>query len=217
MKTYIMRTLVVDDQSLVCSGICRSISDLHYINVVGKTTSGKEAIALCAALKPDLVLLDLNLPDMEGLEIISGLLEKVPSVRILIVTSSLDASAITQLFASGVSGFFNKVDGYEELAKAIYAVSSGHIYICPWMAKKMHPDAHHSSINPFDLLSERELQIVLLLCAGFTLEEACPILKSHASTTKTHRLRIFEKLSVRNDVELILVAMRYGFINESHL
>jgi len=206
----VIRILVVDDQSLVRSGLCFSLANLANIEVVGQADSGEEALRLCVQLKPDLVLLDFKLADRDGMDIAPALLEAVPNTKILIVTTSVDSSLIPQLFARGVSGFFNKASSHEELLKAIELVCAGRTYICPHMAKKVHHEWNKPLANPFDLLSERELQVVLLVSHGLAHEEICKKLAISTSTLKTYRVRISEKLHVKNDVELILVATRHG-------
>jgi two-component system invasion response regulator UvrY len=207
-----IRILVVDDQSLVRSGICASLAGLPNLEVVGQAASGQEAIQLSATLKPDLILLDLNLPDIAGREVISVLLKETPKVKILILTCSLDTFLIPQFFSCGASGFFNKVDGYKELLKAIEMVNAGHLYVSPEMTRKIQFELNTQLANPFDALSERELQVVLLIHCGFTLDEIAIKLKISGSTCKTYRLRITEKLGVKNDVELILMTARYGLL-----
>jgi len=206
------RILVVDDHHLVRSGICLSLQNLTDMTVVGQAASGKEALQLCAELKPDLILLDLKIAETDGRELAPVLLQLSPNSKILIVTSCLDTALIPQLFALGVKGFFNKTDDREELLKAIRTVCAGRQYVCPRVAKDLNIQVETLLENPFDLLSERELQVVLLLACGLTHHEICKKLDIHISTLKTYRARFFEKLPAKNDVELVLLAKRYGLL-----
>lgn len=206
----VIHILVVDDHSLVRSGLCATIENFPNMQVVGQAASGEEALRLSAQLEPDLVLLDMKLADMEGISIASALQKMLPKTKILVVTTSIDIFLIPALFARGVRGFFNKASDNTHLLEAILTIQAGHTYICPHSAKKMQCQESNALKNPLDALSERELQVVLLIFYGLQQEAICKKLGITVSTLKTYRLRIAEKLHIANDVELVLIGMRYG-------
>jgi two-component system invasion response regulator UvrY len=209
-----IRIFIIDDHHLVRAAIACSLEDSLDVEVVGKTGTGREAIELCAQLKPDLVLLDLQVGDMDSFDMVQALRKILPNIKILVVTASADSSLVPNLFAQGVCGFFNKVEGYIELTRAIMLVAGGHSYISPGIAKKMSAIIGKLLDNPFDALSEREIQIILMVALGLTPEEICGQLGIKASTMKTYRNRFYEKLNVKNDVELTLLASRHGLLIE---
>jgi two-component system invasion response regulator UvrY len=206
----VVRILVVDDQSLVRSGICASLENSPNIQVVGQAASGKEALCLSAQLQPDILLLDLHLADVNGAHIVTALQKSAPNIKILVVTTSMDIFLIPPLFACGVRGFFNKASGHADLVEAILSIQAGSIYVCPRIAKKIHRGHENPLKNPLDALSERELQVLLLIFYGLDHEKICKKLGIRLSTLKTYRMRITEKLHHENDVELTLIGMRYG-------
>lgn len=210
-----IRVFIVDDHDLVRAGISRMFSSAVDMEVVGEANSGEQALERCPPLKPDVILLDVNMPGMGGVEAISALLKLLPSTKILVVTASLDKALVPQFFQRGVSGFFSKVDGQEELIKAVRTVFSGRPYVSPSIAQKMSFKSGGLVLYPFDLLSERELQVVLLLFNGFTLEDISKWFSIRMRTIKTYRVRAYEKLGIKNDVELTLLAGRHGFLTPS--
>lgn len=210
MHPVVVRILVVDDQSLVRSGICASLENSPNIQVVGQAASGEEALRLSAQLQPDIVLLDLHLGDVNGVHIAAALQKSAPKIKILVVTTSMDIFLIPALFACGVRGFFNKASGHADLVEAILSIQGGSTYICPHIAKKVHLGQDNALKNPLDALSERELQVLLLIFYGLDHEKVCKKLGISLSTLKTYRMRITEKLHIENDVELTLIGMRYG-------
>jgi len=209
----VIRILVVDDQCLVRSGICANLADVQNIQVIGQASTGQEALELSVQLKPDIILLDLNLPDMDGLQLAMVLQQKAPKTKILIVTTSVDNFLIPKLFACGVKGFFNKTSGCEDILKAIVSIQAGRTYICPNIAKKIKTERNNASTNPFEIVSKRELQVILQIANGSLKEEICEKLSISLSTLKTYRNRVFRKLAIQNDVELTLMLIRYGLLS----
>lgn len=208
----IIRVFAMDEQYLVRLGLCSALAGLPNITVVGHAGSAKEGVRACAKLKPDVVLLDLKVLSADGADPVPALLKISPKTKLLVVTSLLDTSWIPALFAKGVTGFFNKIGDDDELLQAIQLVHAGRTYIASSVTHKRHLKADEILANPFDLLSERELQVILLLCYGVTQEYICLKLDIGVSTLKTYRARFCEKLRIKNDVELTVLASRHGLL-----
>lgn len=209
--TASIRILIVDDHNFVRVLLRTMVLTEIGMEVVGEAANGQEALDMLEATKPDLVLMDINMPGMSGLETTVALLRQQPDLKILVVTSCRDTSLVPQFMQAGSMGYFSKVDGRDEMIKAIRMVHSGRVYQSPSMPRGMPPTKKRIH-NPFDVLTERELQVVLLLMRGVTIKAIATILGAAARTIQTHRLRIFIKLNVENDVELTLMAYRHGLI-----
>ena len=207
----VTRIIIVDDESIVRTVICVSLSALPNFQVIAETDSGKEAIRLCEELKPDLVLLDLKMKDLSGLEVAPVLLKKNPALKIIVNSAYLDNSLIPILFSYGVLGFFNKADGFQELTTAIRKVSLGCSYTSLYF-KKTELEKKKATLSPLDLLSERELQVALLIYYGMNTHEICKRLKINVSTLKTYRSRLSEKLGIQNDIEITVLVERFKLL-----
>lgn len=211
----IIRVFTIDEQYLVRLGLCSVLAGLPNIEVVGHAGSAKEALRLCAQLMPDIILLDHKVSILEGVDIVSALSEVSPKTKFLVITSLLDTSLIPALLAQGVTGFFNKIGGDEELLKAIQLVHAGRTFVSSNIAKRIRLKTDSILSNPFDLLSERELQVALLLSYGVSQQSICEKLGIGISTLKTYRARFSEKLGIKNDVELTILASRHGLLVEN--
>lgn len=208
MKSVI-RVFVVDKNELVRHSICSILSEFQEIEIIGQSDMDEGMISLCLELKPDVILLDIGeVSRFDRLEIVPDLKQQLPETQIIAVSSSVGSATIPYLFGNGVSGFFNKVGDAEELVTAIQTVYRGEQYICsntPRMDIK-----GNVWINPFDLLSEKELDVALLLCSPMDTKEIRIEMHLGESTFKTYCTRIYEKLSIKNRAELVVLARRYG-------
>lgn len=211
MKSTI-RVFIVDDHDLVRAGISRMLAGAVDMEVIAEAGSGEEALERAPTLQPDVILVDINMPGIGGVETIETLLKVMPQVKILVVTASLEKALVPRFFQLGVAGFFSKIDGQAELLKAVRSVFGGRPFVSPSITQIMSFKTGELASYPFDLLSERELQVVLLLFNGFTLGDISKRLSIRMRTIKTYRARSFEKLGIKNDVELTLLAGRHGFL-----
>lgn len=209
--TITARVMIVDDHTFIRTLLRTMVLTEIGMEVVGEAANGQEALDMLPVAKPDLVLMDVNMPGLSGLETARALLAQQPRLKILIVTSSRDTSLIHQFMQVGCRGFFSKVDGRNEMIRAIHTVCSDRIYTSRSLGRGM-PPTKKPLRNPFDVLTERELQVVLLLVHGVSMKDCARKLDSALRTVQTHRLRVFMKLDVGNDVELTLMAYRHGLI-----
>ncbi|HVV67829.1 MAG TPA: response regulator [Gammaproteobacteria bacterium] len=212
-----IRVLLVDDHDLVRAGIKRVLTDVPYIKVVGEVNSGEEAVRVAPELKPEVVLLDFKMPKMDGLETTHALLAIDPNLKILMVSVCLDELLLPKLFKEGVAGYFSKNCSVEEMIKAIKVVHEGQRYISPALTQQLGLKSLDSGdLFIFDVLSERELQVVLMIVDGLTIHEISDKLGINRKTINSYRSRSFQKLNVKNDVELTLLAARQGLIENSN-
>lgn len=209
-----IRVLIVDDHDLVRDGINRILSETSDIQVVGQASSGKEALKLVPELKPTVVLMDLKMPEMDGLETTKALIQQDPNIKILMVSICLDERLLPKIFHEGASGYFSKSNSAEEMVKAIRMISRGQRYVSPSFIQQLSlKNTSDIELTAFDVLSERELQVVLMIIEGQTIQEISDRLGINRKTINSYRSRTFQKLNVRNDIELTLLAIRQGLLN----
>ncbi len=210
-----IRILVVDDHTLVREGLCRILAGEQNIEIVGQTSSGREAVKLCEELKPDIVLLDYKLPDIDGLEATEQIVAMKTEAKILILTMYASEEYAVRLIRAGASGFLIKGASSDELLAAIRKVFGGKgTYVSPSILEKMTERMTHSQEEaPESLLSNREIQVLTRLARGAASREVAKDLCLSLSTVETYRGRILEKLNLRNNSDITRFAIRRGLID----
>lgn len=210
---HTISVLLVDDHDLVRAGIRRLLEDESDINVIAEASSGEDALKIARDLKPDVVMMDVKMPGIGGLETTRKLQRSHPQIKVLILTICDDDVFPGRLLQAGAAGYITKGASMDEMVQAIKSVYAGERYISPSIAKHLvlkSIDDHQKS--PFDTLSERELQVTLMIIGGYRVQDISEKLFLSAKTINSYRYRIFEKLVVKNDVELTLLAIRHGLI-----
>lgn len=206
--------LIVDDLDLVRTGIRHMLSGISDINIVGEAEGGKEAVKLVHELSPQVVLLDLRMPDLDGLEVTQKILHDNPKIKVLILTAYNDDIYPARLLHVGAAGYLTKNASMEELVRAIHDVKDGKRYISPDIAQNLIlKRLDNVDSKPFERLSDRELQVALMIAQGFKAPEISEKLNLSAKTINSYRYRIFEKLEVDGDVRLALLAIRHGLVD----
>lgn len=213
-----INVLLVDDHDLVRTGIKLMLEEVAGIKVVGEANTGEDAINLVRELHPHVVLLDVKMPGIGGLETTRKLLRIDPDVKILIVTIYDDDIFPSRLLQAGASGYVTKGVGMNEMVQAIRAVHAGQRYISPEIAKQIALKSLGDKEDlPFETLSERELQVTLMITKGMRVQEIAEALHLSSKTVNSYRYRIFEKLGVKNDVELTHLAIRHGLLDSENV
>lgn len=213
-----IKVLLVDDHELVRNGIRRLLQDVPGIRVIGEANSGEQAVLMAKDLLPDVAVMDLHMPGIGGLEATRKMLRHNPQLKILALTVHEDEPYPTRLMHAGASGYITKGCEPEEMVRAIRAVNAGQHYISPTIAQKLAIKRFtKGEKTALDALSERELQIMLMITQGQTVPEISKKLCLSSKTVNSYRYRIFEKLGIKSDVELTLLAMRLGMIEGSQL
>lgn len=214
----ITRVLLADDHAILRSGLRLLLNSQKDFQVVGEASSGTETLSLSEELQPDLILLDLSMPALGGLDALPILHNLVPSARILILTMHDDPQYLRQALKHGASGYVLKKAADAELISAINAVMRGEVYVHPSMTRvlleDMLPEAQLS--NRDDLwkrLSEREQEVLKMVALGHTSAEIAEELSLSAKTVETYRARGMEKLGLRTRAALVKYALQEGLIN----
>lgn len=213
-----IKTLIVDDHDLVRTGIRRMLDDAQGIKVVGEARDGEGAVRCIRESRPDVVLMDVKMPGIGGLEATRKLLRIDPDIKVLVVTVCDDDIFPSRLLQAGAAGYLTKGCSCDEMVQAIRAVHSGQRYISPAVAQQLaFKHLNDSDESPIDSLSERELQVMLMITKGLKPQEISDKLCLSPKTVNSYRYRLFEKLDVKNDVELTLLAIRHSLIDEGDI
>lgn len=205
--------LIADDHDIVRMGLRQMLSAVDGFTVVGEACSGEEALERAVELRPDVVLMDVRMPGIGGIEATSRMERRAPSSRVIALTACADDPFPDLLLEAGARGFLTKDVDLEELVSAIRNVRAGGHYICRKIAQQLalKPTRRKQGVqaSPFDGLAERELQIVLMVVACQSVQDIADQINVSPKTVHTYRYRIFEKLGVQSDVELTLLALRH--------
>ena len=210
-----IKVLVADDHDLVRTGIVRMLGDIRDVKVVGEANTGEEAVTKARDLLPDVVLMDLRMPGIGGMEATRKIVRQCPDTRVIAVTACEDDPYPARLFKAGALGFVSKGAGMDEVVTAIRAVARGQRYISPQIAQQLALKAVRDEVPalPFQVLSEREMQICMMVVNCEKAQDIANKLHLSPKTVNTYRYRIFEKLHIDSDVELTLLAIRHGMID----
>ena len=194
------------------------LEDVPGMTVIAEARSGEEALRLGRQLKPHVVLMDVKMPGIGGFEATRKLLRVDPDIKVLVVTTCTNDVYPSKLLQVGAAGYLTKGSSMNEMIQAIRAVHSGQRYISPEIASKLaFKHVSDQDESPFDQLSERELQVMIMITKGTKVQDIAEKLCLSPKTVNSYRYRIFEKLSVSNDVELTLLAIRNGFKDSDEL
>lgn len=214
-----IRVLVVDDHELVRSGISRMLADNPDLDVIGQASSGEEAIELVREDRPDIVLMDIRMPGIGGLEATRRILRLDDSIRVIVVTACADDPYPSRVMQSGAQAYITKGADIQEMVRAIRKAHSGQRYISPEIAQKMAlkqlagEKDDDGELAKFDRLSEREMQIAMMVVDCQKVQDISDKLCLSPKTVNSYRYRIFEKLEISSDVELALMAVRLGLLD----
>lgn len=210
------RILVVDDHDLVRMGIVRMLADVNGYQVVGDAKSGEEAVSKMRSLMPDVVLMDVKMPGMGGLEATKKLLSINPEVKIIAVTACDDNLYPTRLMQAGAVWYVTKGAEFNEITDAINKVICGQLYMSNSIAQQLalrNFAGNNSQESPFEKLSQRELQTAMLIANGQKVNDIAQAFSVSPKTVNSYRYRIFEKLNINSDVELTLLAVKHNFLD----
>ena len=211
-----IRVIIADDHGIVRGGIRRLLEDHEDIQVVAEASDGHEAIERVLETDPDVILLDISMPGMDGLDVTKQLKAIDPRVRILILTMHAEEQYAPRLIKAGAMGYVTKHAAPEDLVKAINAVHAGRRFISPTLAENMawRYLGDEKNLSPVECLSDRELQVLNLLAKGNSNQEVADFLHLSVKTIDTYRARVLEKLNLRNNAELTLFAVQNGLIEK---
>lgn len=196
-------------------GIRRLLEDLPDMEVVAEAESGEAALLLVKTHLPDVVLLDMKMPGIDGWEVTRRLKKSNPQIKVIAVTAMCSEPFPSRVLQLGAMGYLTKESGAEEMAAAIRKVAKGEKYLSAEIAQKMAINSLQASQDsPFDLLSEREMQVMLMITSGMSVQEIADRLFLSTKTINGYRYRTFDKLGIKNDVELTYLAMKHRIIEK---
>lgn len=207
-----IRVLVVDDHEVVRKGICALIETEDEIHVVGEATNGAEAVERARELEPDVILLDLVMPEMDGVEAIRHIRARQPAVRILVLTSFGSDNKLFPAIKAGAVGYLLKDTSPRELVAAIRRAAKGESSLNPSIARRLLREFAHESDDspPAELLTDRETDVLRQVARGLTNEEIARELHISEATVRTHVSNILGKLNLVNRTQAALYALRTG-------
>lgn len=209
-----IRVLLADDHELVRHGLSRMLEDETDIDVIAQASRGEEAVKLCESERPNVVLMDVRMPGMGGLEATRQITQSFPEIRVVVVTACNEEPFPSKLIKAGAAGFVSKGCDISEIISAIRNVMCGKHFISADIARQMAlKPLQSNSESPFDLLSDRELQICIMVINCEKAQSIASALDISAKTVNSYRYRIFEKLDIASDVELTRLAIRYGMLD----
>lgn len=212
-----IKVLVVDDHTIVRDGICALLALVADIEVVGEAANGKEALEEMEKLAPDVVLMDLAMPIMGGLEATRRICREFPRAKVLVLTQYEDREYIFPIIEAGARGFISKVAASSELASGIRAVFDGDSFVSPSVAKIFIEDyqqrvAGWGTADPYSQLTDREREVLKLLAEGHTTQQIADMLIITPKTVEGHKTSLMAKLNIHNRTELVKYAIRKGVI-----
>ncbi|WP_132999685.1 response regulator [Luteimonas arsenica] len=211
-----IRVYVVDDHALVRAGMRMILSAEADIEVVGEAESGEDALPEIRALKPDIVLCDLHLPGVSGLEVTERIVRGEYGPRVIVVSVLEDGPMPRRMIAAGAAGYVGKGGDAKELLRAVREVASGRRFLASRVAQSLALSGLDADQSPFDSLSPRETEVAMLLIQGMRQEEIARRLSLSAKTINTHKTRLFEKLQVHDSIALARLASQYGMADPAH-
>ncbi len=209
-----IRLLIADDHKLFRIGLHKMLREAREIKVVGEARTGEEAVTLARELSPNIILMDICMPGIGGLEATRRITQRDSGIRVVMLTGFEESPYPLQALKVGASGYLTKKVGADELIKAIKRVFLGKRYLAGEIAQQLAVTGFEEvNEDPFGQLSSREMQIMLMVVNCQKVKEISSNLHLSPKTVNSYRYRIFEKLKVGSDVELALMAVRYGVVN----
>jgi two-component system response regulator NreC len=213
-----LRILLGDDHTIVRQGLCKILEEQRDWQVVAQTSDGREAVRQTLALQPDVAIVDIGMPLLNGIEATRQIVRRLPDVHVLILSMHADEAYITQALQAGAKGYLLKDSADTDLIRGVTAVASGKSFFSPAVARVMLDDyvrhlADKGIVDRYDSLSEREREIFQLIAEGHSNKEIADLLSISPATVETHRAHILQKLDVHNTAELVLYAVRKGVIS----
>jgi len=210
-----IRILIADDHGVIRAGLRALLEDIPDITVVGEASDGGEALAMAVELKPDILLMDLSMPNIGGIEATRQLSQREPKVRVLILTVHEEESLLKEVVRMGASGYIVKRAAQEDLLHAIRVVARGDLYIHPSMTRALFNETHVSAPKKeleAQTLTLREIEILQLLAKGYTNRQIADHLSLSPRTVEGHRANLSGKLGLHSRVELVEYAEKHGLL-----
>jgi two-component system, NarL family, invasion response regulator UvrY len=205
-----IRVFLLDDHALVRSGMCMMLSAENDIEVVGEADTGEIALPMIRRLKPDVVLCDLHLPGISGLEVTERIVKGDYGCKVVVVSVLEDGPIPKRLIEAGASGYVGKAGDAAELLRAVREVARGKRFLANGIAQHLALAGIGGEASLFDNLTPRELEVAMLLAQGLRQEAIAKRLSLSSKTVNTHKARLFEKLEIQDTIALARLCSQYG-------
>lgn len=207
-----IRVMLVDDHAVVRMGFRLLLQGTIDIQVAAEADSGEDAVRMYSEVRPDVVVMDISMPGIGGLEAIGRILAHEPAAKILVLSGHEDAMHARRVLKAGAGGYLTKRSAAEELIQAIRQVHQGKTYLEPSIAQQLAVQQLSGTKNPLDMLSEKEFKVFLALAKGQSVADIAQVLSLSPRTVGTHLYNIKQKLGASNSAELAIIAIRAGLI-----
>jgi DNA-binding NarL/FixJ family response regulator len=216
------RILIAEDHSLLREGLRSMIAAVPNFEVVGEARDGKEAVHLALSLQPDVIMMDLSMPSMGGIEATVQIKRRNPQIKIIALTVYKSAEYVQEALKAGVDGYVLKDSTYAELVTAIQSVLDGKKFLSPDVAgqvvnRYLTGAPVDKATNPWDKLTTRERSIIKLVAEGRTNRAAAEYLNVSPKTVEKHRASLMQKLGLKNATDLVLLALQQGWVEPAHM
>lgn len=212
-----MRIVLADDHGIVRRGMRSLLENEPGVEVVGEAANGREALKLLEAAKPDMAILDVAMPMLNGIEVTAQAMKAFPDLKVIILSMYADEAYIVRALTAGARAYLLKEATEEDLLPAVRAVAGGRSFFSPAISTILLADyvrhlKQRGLEDSYDVLSDREKEVLQLLAEGRSNKEAAGVLNLSLSTVETHRLKLMQKLDLHNTAEIVLYAVRKGII-----
>ena len=207
------RILLADDHAVVRQGFKMLLAAQPDMEIAGEASNGREAVEETERLKPDVVVMDVAMPELNGIEATRRLAASVPHTRVIALSMHKDSVYVREILRAGARGYLLKDSDAEDLVSAIRVVARGESYLSPAVSNAVLDDYRRHVTNPIDLLTSREREVLQMLAEGKTNKEIAVVLNLSVYTVDAHRGRIMEKLNLHSINELVRFAVRNGLVD----
>ncbi|MFQ4137361.1 response regulator [Nodosilinea sp. PGN35] len=210
-----IQLVIADNHTLVRAGFRSLVEELDGIEVIGEAENGRDTLQLVETLRPQIVLMDIAMPEMNGLEATARISREFPQVRVLILSMHANEEYVYQALRSGASGYLLKDSGTEELDLALRAIARGETYLCPAVSKYVVSDYVRrlgQDQNPLDQITPRQREILQLIAEGKSTKDIADLLYISTKTVETHRTQLMDRLDIHDIAGLVRYAIRTGLV-----
>lgn len=213
-----LRILIADDHGIVRKGLRLQLEQNEKFEVVGEAVDGREAVRMAEELAPDVVIMDIAMPNLNGIQATTQLVKKNPQIAVIILSMYSDETYLTRTLAAGAKGYLLKDSADVDLDRAVQTVAQGKPFFSPAIADTLLEDymrqlQQRGLQDSYDLLTEREKEILQLLAEGRSNKEVAALLNLSINTVETHRTRIMQKLNLHSAADIVLYAVRKRIIS----
>ena len=210
----VLRIILADDHPIVAVALSMLLQQIDGVTVVGVAENGRAGVTLVRNLRPDVVLMDVSMQDLNGIEATAQIRAISPATRVIMLSSHVDGAIVERALNAGASGYVIKGASPDELRAALKAAAAGDVYLSPAVAKQLVPRlTGRTSGSPLDQLSTRQREVLQLIAEGKRTKDIAKALEVSVKTVETHRIAVMERLEIYDVPGLVMFALRHGLVN----